>query len=99
MPGALTNGSEPLLLLRELVDLGARCVHVDVDEIPDLDAFNPASAYLEWQYRLPVSVPRSDIADIFDFIGPECKLSIEEVDAEPVLEDIDRKSTRLNSSH
>src|SRR3546814_3893120 len=64
MPGALTNGSEPLLLLRELVDLGARCVHVDVDEIPDFDAFNPASAYLEWQYRLPVSVPRSDIADI-----------------------------------
>src|SRR3546814_6722776 len=49
---------------------------------------NPASAYLEWQYRLPVSVPRSDIADIFDFIGPECKLSIEEVDAEPVLEEI-----------
>src|SRR3546814_5300101 len=56
--------------------------------MPDLDAFNPASAYLEWQYRLPVSVPRSDIADIFDFIGPECKLSIEEVDAEPVLEEI-----------
>src|SRR3546814_20214581 len=46
MPGALTNGSDPLLLLRELVDLGARCVHVDVDELPDLYAFPPASVHL-----------------------------------------------------
>lgn len=84
LPGALTNGSEPLLLLRELIDLGARCDHVNFDELPDLDSFDAETAYLEWHYRLPISVARSDISDIFDFIGPECQLSIEEVDAEPV---------------
>ena len=87
LPGAMQNGSEPLLLLRELVDLGARCAHVDIDDIPDLDAFDAEAAYLEWHYRLPASTARSDIADIFDFIGPECQLRIEEVDAEPVVEE------------
>lgn len=87
LPGAMQNGSEPLLLLRELVDLGARCAHVDIDDVPDLDAFDAEAAYLEWHYRLPASIARSDIADIFDFIGPECQLRIEEVDAEPVVEE------------
>jgi two-component system chemotaxis sensor kinase CheA len=87
LPAAMLNGSEPLLLLRELVDLGARCVHVDIDDIPDLDAFDAEAAYLEWHYRLPASIARSDIADIFDFIGPACQLRIEEVDAEPVVEE------------
>ncbi|MBK5263713.1 MAG: chemotaxis protein CheA [Alphaproteobacteria bacterium] len=85
MAGALTNGSEPLLLLRALVDLGARCVHAHVDEVPDLDVFDAEAAYLEWQYRLPVSVERANIADIFDFLGSECKVVIDEVDAEPVI--------------
>lgn len=87
LPGALTNGSEPLLLLRELVDLGARVDHANLDDLPDLDAFDPEAAYLEWHYRLPISVKRSAITDIFDFIGPEVKLSIEEVDAEPIIEE------------
>ena len=87
LPAALVNGSEPLLLLRELVDLGARCVHVNVDDVPDLDAFDAEAAYLEWHYRLPIGTARSDIADIFDFIGPAIELSIDEADAEPVMEE------------
>ena len=95
LPGAMVNGSEPLLLLRELVDLGARCAHVDVDDVPDLDAFDAEAAYLEWHYRLPLSVARSDIADIFDFIGPECRLRIEEVDAEPIIEEPEMPSVHV----
>lgn len=87
LAAAMTNGSEPLLLLRELVDLGARCVHVDVDDVPDLDSFDAEAAYLEWHYRLPSTVSRDDIADIFDFIGPAVQLQIESVDAEPAEEE------------
>lgn len=87
LPAAMMNGSEPLLLLRGLVDIGARCVHVDVDDIPDLDAFDAEATYLEWHYRVPSSVARSDVADIFDFIGPAVELRIEEVDAEPIVEE------------
>ncbi|MCF8709865.1 chemotaxis protein CheA [Rhizorhapis sp. SPR117] len=89
LSGALTNGSEPLLLLRELTNLGARCDHANLDDLPDLDAFDPEAAYLEWHYRVPASVERSAIADIFDFIGAEYRLSIEEVDAEPTIENED----------
>lgn len=87
LPAAMMNGSEPLLLLRGLVDIGARCVHVDVDDIPDLDAFDAEATYLEWHYRVPSTVARTDIADIFDFIGPAVELRIEEVDAEPIVEE------------
>ena len=95
MPAALVNGSEPLLLLRELVDLGARCVHVNVDDVPDLDAFDAEATYLEWHYRLPIGIARSDIADIFDFIGPAIGLNIDEADAEPVMEEPELVTTTI----
>src|SRR3546814_19249411 len=50
MPGAPTHVSTPLWLLRAVVDLGARSVHVDGDEVRALDAFNLASASLDWKY-------------------------------------------------
>lgn len=96
LAAAMMNGSEPLLLLRGLVDIGARCVHVDVDDVPDLDAFDAEATYLEWHYRVPSSVARSDIADIFDFIGPAVELRIEEVDAEPIVEELELLTMTLS---
>ncbi len=75
--GALDKGSEPLLMLRELNELGARCLSVDALALPMLDAFDAERAYLGWTYHLPARVAKEDIEEIFDFIGPDCELKIE----------------------
>lgn len=75
-PGAMTNGGEPLLLLRELRALGDGDVSLDAGAVPALDAFEVDAAYLAWTVTLPGSVDRAAIEDIFDFVGDDCPLRI-----------------------
>jgi two-component system chemotaxis sensor kinase CheA len=42
--GAMRNGSEPMLMLREVLELGGTCVECDVSAIPHLDVLDPVSA-------------------------------------------------------
>ncbi|OYY79431.1 MAG: chemotaxis protein CheA [Sphingomonas sp. 28-62-20] len=80
--GALANGGEPLLLLRELCALGDARVTIDDRALPDLDAFDPSEGYLRWTVTLPGTVERTAIEDIFDFVGDSCGLTIARVDEE-----------------
>jgi two-component system chemotaxis sensor kinase CheA len=73
---AMRNGSEPLLMLREMIDLGGTCVACDVSHIPPLDAIDPGTGYLGWQFALPAEVSEAAVRDIFDFVGDECSLTI-----------------------
>ena len=77
LDGALANGSEPLLMLRELEELGALCVSTDAGDLPTLDALDVEKAYLSWKFFVPPHVEKTEIEDIFDFIGDECELKIE----------------------
>ncbi|MBY0282363.1 MAG: chemotaxis protein CheA [Sphingomonas sp.] len=74
--GALANGGEPLLLLRELCALGDGRVAIDDSAVPDLDALDPGEGYLRWTVTLPGSVERAAIEEIFDFVGEGCSVSI-----------------------
>ena len=79
--GAMQNGSEPLLMLRELVNLGGECVHCDIVDVPSLDAFDPSQGYLGWTFAMPDNVSEADVRDIFDFVGDDCAIAMGE-DAE-----------------
>ncbi|WP_066651427.1 MULTISPECIES: chemotaxis protein CheA [Sphingomonas] len=76
--GALANGGEPLLLLRELVALGGDKSAITIDEaaVPELGSFDPAEGYLCWTVTLPGSVERAAIEEIFDFVGDGCTVAI-----------------------
>ena len=74
--GAMRNGSEPLLMLRDLAELGGQCVMCDVSQIPPLDAFDPSQGYLGWTFAMPSEVAEDAVRDIFDFIGDDCALAI-----------------------
>ncbi|MBB6123493.1 chemotaxis protein CheA [Sphingobium subterraneum] len=80
--GALANGSEPLLMLRELHELGGRCISVDARKLPQIDALDAEKAYLSWQYVLPAEVEKSAIEDVFDFVGPDITLTIDPLTSE-----------------
>lgn len=74
--GAMRNGSEPLLMLRELADLGAICEDCDVSAIPALDEFDAGTGYFGWTYSLPADVSEDAVREIFDFVGDDCSLAI-----------------------
>ncbi|MGD9810440.1 MAG: chemotaxis protein CheA [Sphingobium sp.] len=77
--GALANGSEPLLMLRELEELGGFCLAVDASALPALDGLDVEKAYLGWKFYVPGAVAKSAIEEIFDFIGGDCDLRIEKL--------------------
>jgi two-component system chemotaxis sensor kinase CheA len=79
--GALANGGDPLLLLRELVGLGGSCKKVHVDHLPELADFEAANAYVGWIFNVPGAVDEDQIREIFDFIGDDCALEIMRGDA------------------
>lgn len=74
--GAMRNGSEPLLMLREVIELGGTCVECDAGAVPHLDALDPGVGYLGWTFRMPASVDEGAVRDIFDFVGDDCELAI-----------------------
>jgi len=74
--GAMRNGGEPLLLLRELAALGARCVECDCSAVPPLDTLDPGTGYLGWTFALDADVSEASAREIFDFVGDECGLVV-----------------------
>jgi two-component system chemotaxis sensor kinase CheA len=74
--GAMVNGGEPLLLLRELAELGGHCVACDVSAVPPLDEIDPRQGYLGWTFAIPADRPESAVRDVFDFVGDDCGIAI-----------------------
>jgi two-component system chemotaxis sensor kinase CheA len=69
--GAMTKGSEPLLWLRELTDLGGTCEACDITAVPTFERLAVEEGYLGWTFRMPGTVSRQAVAEIFDFVGDE----------------------------
>lgn len=75
-PDALTNGTNPLILLDELRDLGATNLAVDLSAVPPLDDLEPEQCHLGWTLDLPASVTREEIEDVFIFVIDDMELAI-----------------------
>lgn len=73
--GAMDNGAEPLLWLRELELLGGKCSLCEVSHVPSLDRLIVDEGYLGWTFQMPGSVDQEQVEDIFDFAGEDCSLS------------------------
>ena len=80
-PDILRNGTNPLALLDELRDLGARSVTARTDAVPDLAALDPARLHLGWDVVMPGSVTREAIEDVFLFVSDEMTLTMLPVEA------------------
>jgi len=76
----LLNGSDPLLLLRQLRQLGELELSAVTDRLPDLQSLRPEIAYLSWTGTLRTEATREQLQDIFDFVG-DCEITITEVGA------------------
>ncbi|WP_371431864.1 chemotaxis protein CheA [Novosphingobium sp.] len=74
--GAMLNGGEPLLLLREVASLGGECILCDTANVPPLDLLVPGQGYLGWTFRMPAHVDEAEARDIFDFVGDDCSIAM-----------------------
>lgn len=74
--GAMTNGTEPVLWLRELSLLGGRCEACDLTALPDLDQLVVTEGYLGWTFVMPASVSQAEVAEIFDFAGDDVSIAM-----------------------
>ena len=76
-----SRGSNPILLLNELRDLGACRVIAHTEAIPDLKDINPEECHTSWDIILTTRRGIDAIKDVFIFIEDDCELKIEVVDA------------------
>ncbi len=77
----MLNGTDPLLLLDELREIGPTTVTPLTDRVPVLDDIDPEQTYLGWQVDIDCLDPHEAINDVFLFILEEMELSVEPLDA------------------
>jgi len=79
-PDIYTSGTDPLLLLKDLWELGdiirIRC---DTNAVPPLEVIQPDICYLSWDIVLRTQRPLSAIEDIFIFVRDDNTIVIEDV--------------------
>jgi two-component system chemotaxis sensor kinase CheA len=76
-PDMMRCGANPLLLLRELRELGGLSVKASMAAIPPLAELDPERCYISWEMVLATSAEGDAIRDVFIFVEDDCELSIE----------------------
>jgi two-component system chemotaxis sensor kinase CheA len=76
-PDLMRNGADPLLLLRELGQLGRLSIEASMAAVPPLAQLEPERCYVSWEITLTTSASRDAIQDVFIFVEDSCTLTIE----------------------
>jgi two-component system chemotaxis sensor kinase CheA len=77
-PDLLRYGANPVLLFRELRQLGSLELKADSSAIPALAELEPERCYIAWDLVLTAAAGRDKICDVFIFVEDSCKLTIAE---------------------
>ncbi len=84
------RGTNPILLLNELRDLGECRVTARLNDIPNLEAIDPEKCYTYWDVILTTNRGVDAVKDVFIFVEDECDLIIKVIDViEPSAESAD----------
>jgi len=65
---AFANGGEPLLLLRELVRMGASKIALQGAGLPPIEELDVQRSYLGWSLEMPAEISKDDIEAVFEFV-------------------------------
>ncbi|HSZ11361.1 MAG TPA: chemotaxis protein CheA, partial [Rhizomicrobium sp.] len=82
--GLYAKANEPLLLLRNLQQLGKTSVTLNESDVPLISDLNPEASYLAWIVALTTSAEEHTIRHIFEFVEGDCDLEIAALSAAPV---------------
>ena len=90
-PDLMRSGANPLLLLRELKQLGSLWLQASMAAIPPLAELDPERCYIAWDMVLTTAAAREAICDVFIFVADSCELSIEPVCEVPVGPPVEKR--------
>jgi two-component system chemotaxis sensor kinase CheA len=76
-PAMMLCGANPLLLVRELRQLGGLSVRASMAAVPPLVELDPERCYVSWEMVLLTAAGRDAIRDVFIFVEDSCELVIE----------------------
>ena len=76
-PELMLNGTDPLLLLRELKQMGDLRITASMAAVPPLGELEPERCYISWEMVLSTAAGRDAIRDVFIFVEDCCELAIE----------------------
>lgn len=79
----LHSGSDPLLILKELEQLGELKVEADTTEMPSFLELDPEELYVSWTISLRSSAEQDTISEMFSWVLDQCDLGIQCVDEQP----------------
>ncbi|HET8880784.1 MAG TPA: chemotaxis protein CheA [Solimonas sp.] len=75
-PGLFASGNDPLLILRELQQLGDATIVCDDDALPPFAGLDAESCHLAWTIELRGEIARAAVADVFAWVEDDCELTI-----------------------
>lgn len=75
------RANEPILLIRELADLGELTVELDTTDLPDIEEMDAEYAYFFWTFRLVTEFDENAILEVFEFVEDDCDLEISDLGA------------------
>lgn len=79
---ALIYGTNPLLLLEELAQIGPTKVTALTDRVPPLEVLDPEVPHIGWQVDIEAEDPAGAIDDVFLFLRDNMELTLTPLDAE-----------------
>ena len=89
----LLNGANPILLLRELAQLGELTFSAHSDRIPQLADFDSDQCYTYWHALLTTTAGEDAIRDVFIFVEDRGRLEIKKIGEAEDLQGQPRKSS------
>ncbi|MCF8232925.1 MAG: chemotaxis protein CheA [Bacteroidales bacterium] len=81
----LNNGTNPLYLMDELMNLGEGEVFVKTYDLPSLHQTDPTQCYLAWEVLLVTEATEEEISEVFLFVEEESEITIESLAKENLL--------------
>jgi two-component system chemotaxis sensor kinase CheA len=75
--GLFATGNEPLLILRELAQLGKMEIIPYTTRVPEIAYLNAALCLVGWSIQLTTDKPEATIREVFEFVVDHCDLKIE----------------------
>jgi two-component system chemotaxis sensor kinase CheA len=86
------NGTNPLLILEELFDLGDCEIYPRLIKIDKIEDFDPLKCTSYWEILLATSVAENEIRDVFLFVEGDSTLRVEKLCAYNLLADLEVKN-------
>jgi len=84
---AMANGTNPLMLLDELRELGDCRIVARTDDIPALPELMATECHIGWDVELRGEMSREDIEDVFIFVMDDMEIDIAPLEAAPVADE------------